>query len=194
MHNKLEFYIDLDNTLIHAAWGKNPNKRRTKIELPDSDNGKAEAYWSMLRPKALEFLAFCRNIAPTKMLTHAARDYALKHNEVFGLGFSDENIIARDDFSHITEEKCDSLSRPTKKSLRPNVIGIAPGAILVDDKSPSDYLAKVKIQYLGITEDRYVQSRNYSGGKDPENFNKEIERIKKIISFPFHKNSYTISV
>jgi hypothetical protein len=193
MHYKLEFYIDLDNTLIHASYGGNPNKRRTKIDLLESEFGKREVYWSMLRPRALDFLAFCRDIAPTKMLTHSLRDYALKHNEVFGLGFSDNDVISRDDFSHTEEEKINSLSRPTKKAVRPNVIGVSPGAILVDDKSPKVYLAKIKIQYLGIGENRYVQSRTYCGGKDPENFDKEIDNIKKIIGFPFHKNSYTIS-
>lgn len=182
MNNKLEFYIDLDNTLIHAAWGGNPNKRRTKIDL-----GSREVYWSMLRPNALDFLGFCREIAPTKILTHADRDYALKHNEVFGLGFSDKDIIARNDFSHTSSGMFVDTTRPLK-------INISPDAILVDDKHPKDEIAQVKMQYLGIGIDRYVQGRDYRGGKDPENFDKEIEKIKKIIGFPFHKNSYTISL
>ena len=182
MNNKLEFYIDLDNTLIHAAWGGNPNKRRTKIDL-----GPKEVYWSMLRPHALDFLAFCREIAPTYMLTHAHRDYALEHNRVFGLGFADDQVIARDDFSYTKSGMLVDTTRPTK-------INVSPGAILVDDKPPKHEMAVVKIQYLGINTDRYVQGRDYRGGKDPENFDKEIDKIKKIIGFPFHKNSYTISV
>jgi hypothetical protein len=182
MSNKLEFYIDLDNTLIHAAWGGNPNKRRTKIDL-----GGKEVYWSMLRSNALNFLAFCREIAPTYILTHADRDYALEHNKVFGLGFDDGDIIARDDFSHTSSGMFVDITRPLK-------INVAPGAILVDDNNPKDKIAQVKMQYLGIGNDRYVQGRDYRGGKHPENFDKEIEQIKKIIGFPFHKNSYTISV
>ena len=182
MNNKLEFYIDLDNTLIHAAWGGNPNKRRAKIDL-----GPKEVYWSMLRPQSLDFLAFCREIAPTKMLTHAHRDYALEHNKVFGLGFNSNDVIARDDFAHTSSGMFVDITRPLK-------INVSPGAILVDDKFPKEELAQVKMQYLGIGNDRYVQSRDYRGGKDPENFDKEIEQIKKIIGFPFHKNSYSISV
>jgi hypothetical protein len=182
MNNKLEFYIDLDNTLIHAAWGGNPNKRRTKIDL-----GSKEVYWSMLRPHALDFLAFCREIAPTYMLTHAHRDYALEHNKVFALGFTDDQLIARDDFSYTKSGMLIDTTRPIK-------INVSPGAILVDDNPPKDEMAVVKIQYLGINTDRYVQGRDYRGGKDPENFDKEIDKIKKIIGFPFHKNSYTISV
>ena len=182
MKNKLEFYIDLDNTLIHASWGGNPNKRRTKINL-----GGKEVYWSMLRPDALSFLALCREIAPTYMLTHADRDYALEHNRVFGLGFTYDQVIARNDFSHTSSGMFIDITRPTK-------INVSPGAILVDDKPLKDELLKVKMQYLGIGADRYVQSRDYRGGKDPENFNKEMDKIKKIIGFPFHTNSYTISV
>ena len=182
MNNKLEFYIDLDNTLIHAAWGGNPNKRRTKIDL-----GPKEVYWSMLRPHALDFLAFCREIAPTYMLTHAARDYALEHNKVFNLGFTEDQVIASDDFAYNKTGMFVDRIIPIKTN-------VSPGAILVDDKNPKDELPSIKMQYLGIGMDRYVQSRDYRGGKDPENFNKEIEKIKKIIGFPFHKNSYTISV
>jgi hypothetical protein len=181
MNNKLEFYIDLDNTLIHAAWGGNPNKRRTKIDL-----GPKEVYWSMLRSHALDFLAFCREIAPTYILTHAARDYALEHNKVFNLGFANDQVIARDDF-------CYYKSGMLVDRLLPTKINVSPGAILVDDKNPKDELAVVKMQYLGIGTDRYVQGRDYRGGKDPENFDKETDKIKKIIGFPFHKNSYTIS-
>jgi hypothetical protein len=173
-NNKLEFYIDLDNTLIHAAWGGNPNKKRTKIDL-----GHKEVYWSMLRPKAVAFTEFCREIAPTYMLTHAARDYALEHNKVFNLGFNDSQIIARDDFSYTRSGMFTDTTCPTK-------IDISPGAILVDDKHPKDEMLIVKIKYLGINSNRCVQSRDFRGGKDPASFNKEIEKIKEIIDFSFY--------
>lgn len=175
MNNNLCIFLDLDNTLIHAQWGGNPNKRRYKIDLGENWMGKKEVYWSMLRPMTHIFLAACRYLAPTYMLTNSTRDYALAHNKEFSLGFSEDMIFAREDFSR---ETCGMLHSDTY----PLAVGQYPDAILVDNKSFEESSKEdVKIQFLGIDQSRYVQSRFYQGGKQPENFDKELNAIEKII-------------
>ncbi|NBO98528.1 MAG: hypothetical protein EBU90_00095 [Proteobacteria bacterium] len=175
MNTELSIFLDLDNTLIHAVYGGNPNKRRYKLDLGVNCWGKKEVYWSMLRPMAHVFIAACRSLAPTYILTNSARDYALAHNKEFQLGFKESMVFAREDFSR---ETCGTFHSATF----PLAVNQYPNAILVDDKSfreSSEW--DVKIKFLGIGEDRYVKSRNFRGGKDPENFDKEFKAIEQII-------------
>jgi len=173
--DKLAIFLDLDNTLIHATYGGNPNKNRTKLDLGVNCWGKKEVYWSMRRPMALEFIAICRQLAPTYILTNAARDYALAHNKEFQLGFDESMVFAREDFSRETNGTFHSMILPLAENQYPK-------AILVDDKTFKESKEwDVKLRFLGINESRYVQSRCYRGGKQPENFDKEIKAIEKII-------------
>lgn len=176
INNDLAIFLDLDNTLIHAVYGGNPSKKRVKIDLGVNCWGKKEVYWSMPRPMVYSFLSFCREIAPTYILTNSARDYALAHNVQFGLGFDENMVFAREDFSRETNGTLYSATFPLAENQFPN-------AILVDDKTfreSSEW--DVKIRFLGITEDRYVQSRCFRGGTQPPDFSKEIQSIQKIIN------------
>lgn len=163
-------YIDLDNTLIHATWGGNPNKNRVKIDL-----GGKEVYWSMLRPKSQEFVHICRTIAPTFLMTFAAKDYALAHNDTFSLGFTESEILARTDFSHTQAGMFVDRTYPLSTAH-------CPTGLLIDDNPPSDEQAKVKMAFLGIPPSRYIQSRNYRGGKHPPDFAKELAALRALLS------------
>ena len=167
-----KIFLDLDTTLIHAVWGGNPNKRRTKLDLGINFWGKKEIYWSALRPNVHEFLKECRDLAPTYILTNSARDYALAHNEVFNLGFDESMVYAREDFSRETNGTFYSMILPLAENQFPK-------GILVDDKSFKEQITwDAKIKFLGITEDRYIRSRCYMGGKNPPDFKKELDAIK----------------
>jgi hypothetical protein len=174
-----QIFLDLDECLVSTIYKPNGAPRnRTKILLFNNWLNKDEVYWSVLRPGALEFLAYCRNIAPTYLLTAAATDYAQEHNKVFNLGFSDDQIIGRGQYMQCSSGMFHDRMYATKVDQYPN-------SILVDNQNINHYGSenlKAKMEFLGIKEDRLVKSREYTGGKQPPSFDKEIKQIEDILN------------
>lgn len=171
-----QIFLDLDETLVSTIFSHNPKKGRIKLSFVN-DFDKVENYYTQLRPGALEFLTYCRSIAPTYILTAAATDYAQEHNKIFNLGFSDDQIIGRDYYMHYSSGMLHDRVSATKINQYPN-------SILVDNQDPNRYGSdnlRVKFQFLGIWHDRYVKSREYTGGKQPPSFDKEIKQIENIL-------------
>ena len=161
----MNIYIDLDDTLIHSVYGvgRNPGKR-TVIQVDEE-----EVYHSLLRPVAKELLASLRNLGPVSMLTTARRDYALAHNSAFALGFSEDEIFARDDYICKIKLAYGEEWVPVEK-------GVDKNAILIDNLSPATESSRTKSGFLGIGEDRYIQIREFDG-KDPKEFSSEVEEV-----------------
>jgi hypothetical protein len=126
MNTDLYIFLDLDETLCSTVFSHNPKKNRVKLSFIN-DFDRVENYYSVLRPGALEFLAYCRNIAPTYILTAAATDYAQEHNKVFNLGFSDDQIIGRGQYMHYSSGMIADRVSATKIDQYPN-------SILVDNQ------------------------------------------------------------
>ena len=53
---------------------------------------------------------------------------------------------------------------------------IAPGSVLIDDLSPNETLAGLKMQFLGINRRSYIQIRGFHG-TDPGTIDTEIAAI-----------------
>ncbi len=158
-------YIDLDETLVHSVYGKGRGVgKRTVI-----DAGSGDIYHSLLRPAAHFLLGAVRDMAEVSMLTTATREYALAHNQKFQLGFTEGEIVAREDY--ITKVNMAYSSEWVPSSTR-----VCPTAILIDNLSPRADAARLKMAYLGIRENQYLQIREFNG-KDPENFGAELEQI-----------------
>ena len=177
MNTNLCFFVDLDECLVSTVFSHNPKKGRIKISLMNDWRNKPEHYYTMLRPGALEFLAYCRDIASTYLLTAAATDYAQEHNRVHNLGFSNDQIIGRDQYMHYSSGMIADRVSATKIDQYPN-------SILVDNQDIKRYGSenlRVKMSFLGIKEDRLVKSREYTGGKQPLSFDKEIRQIENIL-------------
>ena len=172
-------FVDLDECLCSSIFSHNPKKGRVKLSFVNDFN-RVENYYTVLRPGALEFLAYCRSIAPTYILTAAATDYALEHNKVHNLGFSDDQIIGREQYVHYSSGMIADRVSATKIDQFPN-------SILVDNQSLRHYGSenlRVKMSFLGIKEDRLVKSREYTGGNQPPSFDKEIKQIENIYLKP----------
>jgi hypothetical protein len=174
-----QIHLDLDECLVSTIYKNNGSvpKNRIKITLMNDWLNKPEHYYSVLRPGALEFLAYCRNIAPTYILTAAATDYAQEHNKVFNLGFTDDQILGRGYYMQCSSGTFHDRMYATKIDQYPN-------SILVDNQNINHYGSenlKVKMSFLGIKEDRLVKSREYTGGKQPPSFDKEIKQIEFIL-------------
>jgi len=177
MNTDLYIFLDLDECLCSTVFSHNPKKNRVKLSFIN-DFDKVENYYSVLRPGALEFLAYCRNIAPTYILTAAATDYAQEHNKVFNLGFSDDQIIGRGQYMHYSSGMIADRVSATKIDQYPN-------SILVDNQDIKRYGSenlRVKMSFLGIKENRLVKSREYTGGNNPPSFDKEIKQIENILA------------
>lgn len=178
MKSELKLFVDLDECLVSTIPSNNPKKGRTKIVLNDPDLPKPEVYYSILRPNALEFLEYCRSKGQTFMLTAAATDYAIEHNRVFNLGFTDDAVIGR-------ELYCYYKSGMLHDSIIPIRANIHPNSVLVDNQDPNRYGSdnlRAKMAFLGIKEDRLVKSREYTGGKQPPDFSKEINQIENLLN------------
>lgn len=169
---KLSIYLDLDETLVHA---KNVSgnlgvlQERVRITLTEPKGEREEHYDTLLRPHAQQMLEFCRGIGDVKLLTTANRQYALKHNDAFNLGFNPDQIIAREDYILRTRLAYGSVYDTLKDNSDPS-------AFLIDNLPPSDDSPKLKIKFLGIKEDQYIQIREFSG-KDPDFFAQELKEI-----------------
>ena len=161
-------YLDLDETLIHAIpTGRGGIGKRTLI------NAGGDKYGVLLRPLAKTMLADCRALAHTALITTATRDYALEMNKVFQLGFTEDEIFAREDFIKFEFKNV----MITSDAVRENV---SPGAVLIDNAEPDYLYARIKRKFLGIPEDNYYQVRTFNG-KDPQCFVKEWRNVIKLI-------------
>lgn len=95
-------FIDLDETLVHSlpmTTGRKPAKGRFLIELLEPH----ERYESKVRPGAHLLLEALRSMSKDSrltLLTAAVMEYAVKHNELFDLGFIGEDICSREDIAH----------------------------------------------------------------------------------------------
>lgn len=161
-------YLDLDETLISTKYF---------IDKPESttDNAisyKLDGYWYVteLRPCALELIEFCRNTAICKILTASTRDYCTLISNELGLGFKAEDIICRDDYvDWILDGYSGWMSCARETPVARGCIGHV-NSILVDNQTPDLPNARIKIQYLGIPENRYIEFPEWNGGPEKDNF------------------------
>jgi len=127
-------FVDLDNTLVAVEeLYRSPPKNSKVITLKTVYF--AEKYFGRVRPEALKLLEGLRSIAPTYMLTAAAKDYARAWNKEFNLGFKEEDIYTRED----TEGKDISIGDkfPEKGDV-----------YLIDDKDLPYFNTKIKVRFL----------------------------------------------
>ena len=167
-------YLDLDETLFHTICRRvKGTSGRTWINFDDNFLG-STWYGSQERPCAKELIAFCRSLAPTKILTTSVQDYARVFNEVFEFGFTNEEIITRHDY--VNEEITSAGLANSRYSYTVINHRNEPNAILVDNLYPEENENKIK--FLGIDKSRYIHIRDYVGGKDPAKFLNEFDIIK----------------
>jgi hypothetical protein len=165
-------FLDLDETLIQTLCHKTDNNSRINFEL-DGDG-----YSVMKRPSMLPFIEQCRRLAPTRILTNSVEDYAYKINEICGLGFKEDEIHSRYDYLDFVP--CDSgWGASVDIEVVIDHLHLR-NAILVDNLYFGDPSARHKMDYLGITDDRYIYIRSFDG-KDPVCFGDELVDIMKEI-------------
>lgn len=167
-------FLDLDNTLVHSVDYPQHGEDIVPIALSEW------TYYCKRRKFPLDFLAACRNIATTSLLTNATREYALAHNKALDLGFSDSEIFAREDYLYQSP-----VAYGTQTFLA--AIEKFPTAILIDNLPSSDPLAKSKQRFLGIPEAQYLQIREYHGRDDPPAFEEEILTLLETLHLHFQK-------
>jgi hypothetical protein len=156
--------VDLDETLIHASVaGPRPPGKRRRFAFG------LEVYDVALWPCTHYLLGCLREIGCVSLLTTSQRDYAEKINEAFGLGF--EQLYCREDIF---------VFRPYP-DLKAEAV--APKSVLIDDLSPTETLARLKIKFLGINRRSYIQIRGFHG-TDPATIDREIaEIVRKVRRF-----------
>lgn len=165
MESNCEIFLDLDETLVHFISHK-ASIKRTKIEFD------GEKYYGFQRPLAYEIILNCRSLAPTKILTAATRDYALKINEVFDFGFSEKHIFTREDLDDCI------LSDYKSKISKDDQI-----SVLIDNETHDHQYSKIKMKSLGISTESYFQIRSFKG-RDPKKFETEWDELfQKIKSY-----------
>lgn len=153
-------FIDLDHCLIDSVFFgcEDDNEPESVIRTSIGPHS------SCLRPHAGLMLSNLRSSGPVKMITTAEKNYALLHNEVFSLGFSESDILVREDFI-VTIRGAYGASDHIEAASNQY-----PNSVLIDNESPGDKCAGIKMRFLGIRHDRYFQVREFTGLDDPPSF------------------------
>jgi len=160
-------WVDLDETLVHSL-ERPGSKRRTVLVF---EGGKL---WAFLRPGAREFLDALRRLAArdsneVRMLTTANGAYARTANDIFKLGFTPDQIVAR-------EQWADNLDM--QKAHHVDYLGV-----LIDNASSR--MAHVdKCVYLGIDARRLVLIPDFLGhpsDRFPKDWPAVVEQVQEIL-------------
>ena len=160
-------WVDLDETLVHSL-ERPGSKRRTALVF---EGGKL---WANLRPGAREFLDALRRVAArdsneVRLLTTAKCAYARTANDVFKLGFTPDQIVAR-------EQWADNFDG--QKPHHVDYLGV-----LIDNVSSR--MAHVdKCVYLGIDARRLVLVPDYLGhpsDRFPRDWPAVVENVREIL-------------
>ena len=92
----MRIFLDLDDTLIYSVYRKH-KKGYTSAKFAGDG-----LYSSILRPIAHEMISFAKSIDPdASILSTATMDWIQHWNKEFNLGFSDDQMYARDDLQPI---------------------------------------------------------------------------------------------
>jgi hypothetical protein len=97
---------------------------------------------------------------PLYLCTASQRRYATGISKLFDLGFAEQQILG-----------CEHMLS--------GEIGLAPGAVLIDDLPPDEHTAKAKRLVLGIGPDRYFQVPPFNA----TTFNQEDDMIVRLRKF-----------
>jgi len=160
-------WLDLDETLVHSL-ERPGSKRRTVLVF---EGGKL---WTFLRPGAREFLDALRRVAArdsneVRMLTTAKCAYARTANDVFKLGFTSDQVVAR-------EQWVGSFAVPQAHHV--DKLGV-----LIDNVSSR--MAHVdKCEYMGIDARRLVLIPDFLGhpsDRFPKDWPAVVEHVSEIL-------------
>lgn len=186
MNVKKYIFVDLDECVLHsnflgAHFNDGAKKDRvianaTKVYGPVFQLDR-ELYATKLRPGALDLLSRLRELYGNeyvRVLTSSVTAYANKNNEIHGLGFRPDQILAREDMNNV------------EHGIKSKVMPFEPGRVaLIDNLPPMDNHGK--LAYLNPLLDRgfvsYVTVSEYWGYKDDYEFDDKyiseiIERIE----------------
>jgi CRISPR/Cas system-associated protein endoribonuclease Cas2 len=182
-------WVDLDNTLvwtwqpliptpqIAALFGlpiDTPPTGRAHYKLRRVIIGDGYAL-SCARKHALPFLRALRGLGEVRMLTLATRQYAEAMSSAFGLGFTPESTVAREDYQAAVRGEA-----PTR---------IDPAGVLVENiPYPGGYENerdhREKLALLGIERSRVVFVQPFVGEKRetfPRRWRKHIADVKAVL-------------
>jgi len=142
-------YVDLDETLcsvIPIDWAEEEHLEGEGIIVPGHRDVYDEEAIAFLRPHAKEFLAACKSIAPTIILTWGFSDIQSHITKQFGIS---ESVMGKDKFGSI---------QPSEN------------VILVDDRPISSPFTKDKVKAIGLKDfSRLVNVHPWAAGDKYDN-------------------------
>lgn len=148
--------FDLDECLIHSMWpSEDCDQEHLVVELENN-----EVYNVVVHPNAKEVIDYARTLVGPEnvyILTTSMSVYANKINEMAGFGFPKSHIRAREQHATPIRMGYGHHWPSHEKYSKDNV--------LIDNLPP--YYNEVKMSYLGIKKDRYLQVRDYYGVNFP---------------------------
>jgi FMN phosphatase YigB (HAD superfamily) len=155
-----KIFFDLDETLLHTEVNNDPGQECFVHKFDGSD----KTYYTIFRPSALSLLAFARELVGNEnvyALTTGTRDYAERLNEVGKFGWSNEQIIAREDIdAHQWYGAYGQVNCNQHKTL-------ANSRNVLIDNLPSRENEK-KMSLIGIGIPRYIKVDFYWGVNFPD--------------------------
>lgn len=170
-------YLDLDETLIHTY------VMPTEIEDSSRFVFQIGPWWyaTKLRPCAKELIEFIRTFSMVKILTVADLDYTRIVLNHFGIDIDEEDIVSRDDYIEYVQDGWGGYGGCARVTAICKTKVEHINSVLVDNQEPELPNARIKREYLGIDEDRYIVFPEWDGGSEDHKFNKQFEQIKSMI-------------
>lgn len=157
-------FLDFDETLGHTFIESSMENARSRMNIEQTDESvlvncfeiEGDTYLTFLRTGVMEFLEWCRKKIDGNVyiLTSATKDYITNINNLFSLGFTNDQLISREDIYYPDE------------NLKFNKFPKEGEYILVDNMSYSDHRSVggqgSKIDYLhNLSTTNYIQVLDY---------------------------------
>ncbi len=138
----MQIYIDLEETLVHSLHQAHFLKFHDLVK--DMNRCVIRDKITLLRPEAHSILKRCRNFASKVVLMTISSESSVQAiNEGLNLNFRKQDIYAKDRF--LLKEK-----------------SICPDAILIDNQSMKERALQLKLQTLGIHQERFLQIPSFA--------------------------------
>lgn len=199
------FYVDMDNTLLFSTTNISGIRGITDEELESDSNIVFEkrgfkkglevggtAYWSKIRPGAIEFLSALKGIGKVYLCTSATNDYADAALRVLGIdGFFDGKYYRNNVYQDVVQNSCarffliDDLPFNTSgisQKMRFLGSGMNPEDQPWGDEDEMKEYEKKKARYESEYGPKHIQVKFFRGDDGDSDLSRVLSEIKKSLS------------
>ena len=168
--NDPTIFLDFDETLVHSCMYKKGQDRVHRIG----------EYFSIEHPIAKDLIAYCRSIAPTKILSMGSYSYIKEVSDHFNFEFSPDDIYGWQDYLYYDTPSI-PYSYNTSTEYKCYNHYNSPNSILIDNNLPFHPFSKLKMNWIGIPATRYIMVNEFKGHSNDDELDDLKFEIKRLL-------------